>query len=312
MKKILGYLKDYRDQHFDLKLHIVFFLFMACCVAINYYFDFEDSIVDKSRETPWHFVHMFLFHAFPYICTCIILLIFNKNTTWWKSSAFWLRLVIGFAILSFDRTFYGYKYLINHLPYDEYFYWYKVIRWANAFFTVVIPFILIYLMLESDKPRHFYGLNNQKFDPKPYFVILGIALVFIGIGSFFSDIQNYYPRFQHTRADIFAANRGIDVWIPIAIYEVAYGSDFIGVEILFRGFFIFAFVKILGPHAILPMAATYCFLHFGKPMTEAISSVFGGYLLGIISYYSKSIWGGIIVHVGIAWGMEIFGYLQGL
>lgn len=312
MKKIIDYLKDYRDQHFDLKLHIVFLLFMAVCVAVNYYFDFEDSIVDQSIGTPWHFVHMFLFQVFPYLCTCIILLIFNKNTTWWKSPNFWVRLVIGFAILSFDRSFYGFKYWIQGLPHAEYVYLYKVIRWGNALFTVVLPLLLVYLLIEKDNPKNYYGLNNKKFDPKPYFVILGIAIVFIGIGSFFSDIQNYYPRFQHAKIDEFAANRGIDEWIPIVIYEIAYGSDFIGVEMLFRGFLVFAFVKFFGAHAILPMVASYCFLHFGKPMTEAVSSIFGGYLLGVIAFYSRSIWGGVIVHIGIAWAMELFGYLQGL
>jgi hypothetical protein len=45
---------------------------------------------------------------------------------------------------------------------------------------------------------------------------------------------------------------------------------------------------------------------------KAISFVFGGYLLGVIAYETKSIWGGIIVHVGIAWMMEAIGFWQKL
>jgi len=54
----------------------------------------------------------------------------------------------------------------------------------------------------------------------------------------------------------------------------------------------------------------YVVIHWNKPMGELISSFFGGSLLGVISYYSKSIWGGIIVHVGIAWMMEIGAFIS--
>lgn len=66
----------------------------------------------------------------------------------------------------------------------------------------------------------------------------------------------------------------------------------------------------LGRSGVLAMAVIYCSLHFGKPAGEAISSIFGGYILGIVAYETKSVWGGVIVHVGIAWLMELIGYLQ--
>jgi membrane protease YdiL (CAAX protease family) len=88
------------------------------------------------------------------------------------------------------------------------------------------------------------------------------------------------------------------------LYEFVYGIDFVFIEFFFRGFLILALARIAGPGVILPMASFYVFIHFGKPMGETISSFFGGTLLGIIAYYSRSIAGGIIVHMGIAWMME--------
>ncbi|MEM9340836.1 MAG: CPBP family intramembrane glutamic endopeptidase, partial [Bacteroidota bacterium] len=82
------------------------------------------------------------------------------------------------------------------------------------------------------------------------------------------------------------------------------------VELIFRGFLIFAFSRTLGSWAVLPMLTTYAFLHFGKPLGETISSIFGGYVLGIIAYNSRNIWGGIFIHLGVAWLMELFGWLQ--
>jgi hypothetical protein len=61
----------------------------------------------------------------------------------------------------------------------------------------------------------------------------------------------------------------------------------------------------IGPAAILPMAMFYCSIHFGKPLLECISSYFGGILLGIFACYSQSIYGGIVVHLGLAWMMEL-------
>jgi hypothetical protein len=65
----------------------------------------------------------------------------------------------------------------------------------------------------------------------------------------------------------------------------------------------------VGKAAILPMACFYCTIHFGKPLGECISSYFGGMILGIVVYHTRSIFGGLMVHLGIAWLMEIGGYV---
>ncbi|MDA3927760.1 MAG: hypothetical protein PF541_02300 [Prolixibacteraceae bacterium] len=58
--------------------------------------------------------------------------------------------------------------------------------------------------------------------------------------------------------------------------------------------FIFRKAKLLGREAVFPMIATYVVLHFGKPMGEAVGAVFMGYILGVIAFEGKNIWGGII------------------
>ena len=93
------------------------------------------------------------------------------------------------------------------------------------------------------------------------------------------------------------------------LYELSYGTDFIGIELFFRGFLVLAFAKWVGKDAILPMAVFYCTIHFGKPLGECISSFFGGMILGVLTYHTRSIIGGLIVHLGIAWLMELGGYI---
>ncbi|RYY66213.1 MAG: CPBP family intramembrane metalloprotease, partial [Chitinophagaceae bacterium] len=91
------------------------------------------------------------------------------------------------------------------------------------------------------------------------------------------------------------------------LYELSYGSDFVTIELFFRGFLVLAFVRYVGSAALLPMALFYCTIHFGKPLGECISSFFGGLLLGVVTLHTRSIWGGLLVHLGIAWLMELGG-----
>ncbi|NBP70611.1 MAG: CPBP family intramembrane metalloprotease [Cytophagia bacterium] len=127
--------------------------------------------------------------------------------------------------------------------------------------------------------------------------------------SFLESFQRQYPMYKSNNAYLLL---NVPEWVTALTYEIAYGLDFITVELLFRGFLVIGMIKILGRNAIVPMAVIYCMLHFGKPMGEAISSIFGGYILGVVAYETRSVWGGIIVHMGIAWLMEIIAYGQKL
>jgi hypothetical protein len=93
------------------------------------------------------------------------------------------------------------------------------------------------------------------------------------------------------------------------LYELSYGSDFFSIELFFRGFLVLAFARYAGKDAILPMAIFYCAIHFGKPLAECISSFFGGIILGVVSYHTRTILGGFLVHVGLAWLMELGGLI---
>ncbi|MEQ9216961.1 MAG: CPBP family intramembrane glutamic endopeptidase [Cyclobacteriaceae bacterium] len=312
MKKILAYILDYQRKHFDIKLYLSIALFLVLIFFFNYYYDFENSVLDRYNGQFRDGVHMFLFHGIPYLIVCLLLYFFNKQRDWLSSGRFWLMFFIGFTILALDRSFYGYVIFKEHFDVRDYVFVSKTVRWLSSTFVVVIPLLIIYMIVERDDPKIYYGLSPKRFDFKPYLILLLLAGVCVGIGSFFADLQAYYPRYQFSRGSYFAEQRNLPEAVTVLIYELAYGSDFIGVEIFFRGFLIFAFSRTLGGYAILPMAVTYAVLHFGKPMTEAISSIFGGYLLGIISYNTRSVWGGIIIHMGIAWLMEVFGYLHRL
>jgi hypothetical protein len=166
--------------------------------------------------------------------------------------------------------------------------------------------ILLLIWKTFDSDQSFYGLTMKKFKWQPYFIMLLCMLPLIIAASTQPDFLSMYPKIK----SVLHIGHSIQLsWLHKLFFELSYGSDFISIEIFFRGFLILAFIKWAGPNSILPMACFYCTIHFGKPLGECISSYFGGLLLGIIVYNTRSIYGGLIIHMGIAWLMEIGGYI---
>jgi len=183
---------------------------------------------------------------------------------------------------------------------DEY--WNAVVYWP---FKVIVMASMLYIVHRFfDKGTSFYGATLKGFSAKPYIIMLLIMVPLIAVASTQKDFLSMYPRMQKIEY-LLQPGKG---WYKL-LYELSYGLDFLSIELFFRGFLVFAFAKWAGKDAILPMAIFYCTIHFGKPMGECISSYFGGMILGVVAYHTRSIMGGFMVHVGIAWLMELGGYL---
>jgi hypothetical protein len=279
---------------------------MIVCLLLNYQLDFEDQYIDRLSGV-YRWLGMLLFHSGPYLVVCLMIFKYTPQK-WWQQKGFWLRVLLGFGILAFDRAL-QIQYFLSHLALWDAYYLTRVIGRLSSMVTVVLPLIMVYMLLDRNQSNRFYGLWINRFDPRPYLLLLGFAALGILIGGAFQDIQAHYPRYLEVGGPEFVAKHDIPSWLNVLIYEAAYGVNFISVEMFFRGFLIFAFSKYLGPYVVYPMIATYCFLHFGKPLTESVSSIFGGYILGVIAIHSRNIWGGVMLHVGLAWLMELVGYL---
>ena len=135
--------------------------------------------------------------------------------------------------------------------------------------------------------------------------MLLLMVPLVAAASTQQDFLAVYPKLKNIQFYLEDHNS----WWHKLLFELSYGTDFFSIELFFRGFLILAFMKWAGKESILPMAVFYCTIHFGKPLGECISSYFGGLILGAITYNTQTIFGGLIVHLGIAWLMEIGGYL---
>ena len=171
---------------------------------------------------------------------------------------------------------------------------------------VMIVLVLFMIRRIFHPNENFYGIKIKGIDWKPYWLMLLIMLPLIAAASTQNDFLQMYPKMKMMSGFTHPENFGF--WEKL-LFELAYGSDFISIELFFRGFLVFGFVKWFGKDVILPMALFYCTIHFGKPIGECISSFFGGVLLGVVAYNTRSILGGLIVHLGIAWLMELGGHI---
>jgi hypothetical protein len=303
MKKIWQYLVQHVKEDFNAKQYAFVLMFLAVALFINYRFNFDDLVL-KSQRGLTKFIYYFLFYAVAYYTTLLAVQTPAK-IQFFKTKSFWIKSLVALAALSLDSSVpFLHDWISDWFEPTLQFWAYKVIVNLVGVFTVLLPLYVVYSIYDRSD-NHYYGLYPKRFDARPYFQMLLIMLPILLAASFFPSFQKQYPMYKISPAHLIL---DVPEWVTVAVYEFAYGFDFITVELLFRGFMVIGMIKLLGRHAVLAMAVTYCFLHTGKPLGEAISSIFGGYLLGVIAYETKSVWGGVIVHMGIAWMMEIIGF----
>ncbi len=177
--------------------------------------------------------------------------------------------------------------------------------------VVIYPLRVLVLLLLLFMIRHglrkdldsLYGLTLRGHHWRPYLLMLMIVAPLIALAATQPDFQHSYPRWGY-------AYRCCDAllgWKWYLAYDLCYLTDFIGVELFFRGFLVLGMWRFLGPAAIWPASCWYVAIHFGKPAGECFSSFFGGTVLGIIAANTRSIFGGIAIHTGIAALMELAG-----
>lgn len=149
-----------------------------------------------------------------------------------------------------------------------------------------------------------YGLKRSGKYLRVYGLIYVVLLPMFLAVSLTPQFLSFYPKMTITTVD---GALGWERWQLIGVFEAFYANDFIGVEGMFRGALVIGLARWLGCRAVVPMALAYMCIHLGKPDLELISSVIGGYILGILAWRTRHLWGGIIIHLGIAMFFEAVG-----
>lgn len=244
----------------------------------------------------------------PFLIAYLLYSFFYKDYSNWSKPLFW------FLVFSAPLVF-SFRSLMPFLSDEIYaqvptgrtaFFYYRCIIVLCRDLAIFLPILIYWFWMDKAK-MPLYGFTLKKYDAKPYLILLLLMIPLVLTASFQGDFMNQYPK-GFSLEPLNIENSGDRPYF--FIYELFYGFDFVFIEFFFRGFLLLAFYRHFGWSCLMPMACFYVSIHFGKPLGETISSFFGGSILGILAIRTGSIAGGIIVHLGVAWLMEITALLH--
>lgn len=160
---------------------------------------------------------------------------------------------------------------------------------------VLIPMLAI-ACLPGQRIRDFY------ISPRGFFRHLWIYLAMFAAIFPFVYAASRTPSFRDMYPFYRLANRSaFDLWM----WQALYALQFLSLEFFFRGFLLQGLRRAFGANAIFVMIVPYCMIHYGKPLPETLGAIGAGLILGTMAMRTRSIWGGVLIHVGVAVSMDL-------
>ncbi|TGK61776.1 CPBP family intramembrane metalloprotease [Leptospira wolffii] len=299
-------LKDFFETRKDrLSFGGVFLLFFLVWI-FNYNSGFVPKIfVSLKDEQVYLLVFFFLFYTMgAFLIYPIVLSLYGKLKEFKSLILPILGIVFVLTLVSSARM--KDTSLLSFLDHSQVRIGMLVLNYiSNIAIYLALP--LFWLLSKKDSEDRFLGLDKPPRFGEVLF-LLGIMIIPIALASFSLSFLSVYPRFANRLPDGYL-DYPPTIWI--ILFELTYAVGFASLETFFRGYLVFPFSGRFGSKpAVLAMAFLYGLLHFTKPMFEALGSFFGGFVLGLISYRTKSVYAGILIHIGVAWAMELFATLQ--
>ncbi|WP_323813662.1 CPBP family intramembrane glutamic endopeptidase [Cellvibrio sp. NN19] len=165
---------------------------------------------------------------------------------------------------------------------------------------ILLPLLVIRFGFKQSMLDFGWRWNQVGVHWRGYLLLLSPILVFVVLVSMGEDFVNHYPFYRQ-------AGRS---WLDLLLWELLYMSQFVFLEFFFRGFMLNALRPAIGANAIWVMCVPYMMIHLPKLALEATGAILFGLFLGILALQSRSIWGGVLVHAGVALSMDVAALLR--
>lgn len=301
MKKILHILGDYYRAHFSWAAFAGNVLLAAVLTFFAYRHQYYLQTIEYETRLPVQVFRYCILYLLAFGGGFLLQGLGEKDLSVFRSGRWWFLLLFAVILFAVRGADVPYGELFFHASDTRFPSLYGKIGYNLGGFALLIVPCFIYWYCSDRRREPFYGFHARGVDLKPYFFLLSLMLPLLLWAGTQDDFLSTYPRY--TKIGILPSEPSY--WSYAGAYLMAYGSDFVFTEFFFRGFLILAFARWFGHKAILPMCVFYVTIHYGKPLGETISSFFGGLLLGVIAFRTRSIYGGIIIHLGIAYLMEL-------
>ncbi len=308
MKQFALYIKEFVQEDYDLKTYAASITLLGGMIVLNDHFRLETQLINGRNNNLEEFLLYLFLYSFSYY-SILGVYFFTKKINFFLRKEIMVKSFLALLLISFDRGFNlssAQFYSLFHISFSEASYLARLL-------SIVIPPILCSCILWQLRNRYdqqaasFYGLTLRGITIRPYFLLLAGMIPLLAIASFHPDFTAQYPFFKYWHTE---PAFGLSPKQLFSLYEFFYLVNFINIELLFRGLLVIGMMRLMNTEAVLPMVVCYAFIHFGKPVPETISSVAGGYILGILSYKSQHITGGILLHIAIAFLMDLFALWQ--
>lgn len=167
--------------------------------------------------------------------------------------------------------------------------------WTITLFFI-IPAVLVPTLFKLNLRDFGLNLAIKREHWWLYLALFAAVFPIVLLAAARPDFQNVYPFYRGA----FLAPRG-----AIVAWEAVYLTQFFALEFFFRGFLVLGLSRSIGRAAIFIAMVPYCMLHYHKPPLEAFAAIIAGVVLGEVAYRTRSIAGGVIVHIGVAATMEL-------
>ncbi|WP_276784491.1 CPBP family intramembrane glutamic endopeptidase [Thalassolituus oleivorans] len=222
-------------------------------------------------------------------CLCLLLVHYVKYSnnvslvlTWWDA--------LTDSNLQLWYRSHEYRELIGYV-------WWGFWNLAGFLF---IPMLAIRFILRDSLANYGWQKGDVAAHWLGYVLLATPIICFAVIASFGNDFSRHYPFYKMAHAS----------WFDLLAWETIYILQFVAVEFFFRGFLVNGLRRQFGSLSIAVMCLPYLMLHFPKLWPESFGAILFGFFLGVLALLSRSIWGGVGVHVGIALTMDIAALLQ--
>lgn len=206
------------------------------------------------------------------------------------------------TMILFEQTSEHPRQLWHAFSRDPFYRLYSQLWWSSWHVVtfIALPTLAARLLL-GDRPGTFgIGWGETHRHWLGYLLLVLPILFFIVLVSKRQDFLHQYPFYK-------LASRS---WFDLLAWEFLYLIQFVCVEYFFRGFLLQSLRPTFGNNALFVMLVPYLMIHFPKPWLEATGAIAFGFFLGILALRSRSIWGGVMVHITIAASMDVAALLR--
>jgi membrane protease YdiL (CAAX protease family) len=178
--------------------------------------------------------------------------------------------------------------------------WWELKGWGWWTAWRVIGFVILPAITIACMPGQ--RLRDYHVSPRGFVRHLWIYAVMFALILPVVIYASTTDRFRETYPFYRLANRS---YTDLALWEAMYAVQFMSLEFFFRGFLLKGLRRTFGANAIFVAVVPYCMIHYQKPFPETLGAIGAGVVLGTLAMRTRSIWGGVAIHIGVATTMDV-------